>query len=79
MEQYILDVLRLEVDVGVVAGSMRSVPSQVEHWILLAGSGQHVELEEDELKKGEWSIIGSETSSEEKGNAVMSKRVGSTW
>jgi hypothetical protein len=29
---------------------MRSVPSQVEHWILLAGSGQQ-ELEQDELKK----------------------------
>lgn len=50
-EQYILDVLRLEVNVEVIGGSMRSVPSQVEHWILLAGSGQQVKLEQDELKK----------------------------
>lgn len=51
MEQYILNVLRLEVDVGVVGGSIRSFLSQVEHWILLAGSGQQVELEQDELQK----------------------------
>ncbi len=51
MEQYILNVLRLEVDVGVIGDSIRSFLSQVEHWILLAGSGQQVELEQDELQK----------------------------
>ncbi len=44
VEQYILDVLRLEVDVEVVGGQYTECPSYVERSILLAGIGQQVKL-----------------------------------